>query len=252
MRGWLQDRSERLREFFRLSPDAQLLTPDAAEFVVCPENDELLAHFNIEWHTIPSERAIPFDDDYVARLYPQAPRDFDRPHTHGPSDRRAIAAGHRKHQGRIIGVEITQKPRYLPCGRQFYGTVYGFDPSADPFGPYLAQAGMTNATRYDHNYLSLREFIRIVNEDWRRRGLMPEGYRLTICPPAVFNLVGTVFHPEWSQTETLELGFYRDEQGSATCFCVGPNAPNDFSYVSQVEMESDWALAGFRTILVPE
>ena len=111
---------------------------------------------------------------------------------------------------------------------------------------------MVNGTRFAHNYLSIREFVRVVNEDWRARGLMPQGYRATICPPAVFNLVGTLFHPEWSETETLELGFYRDEQGNAKCYAVGSNGPGDFSYVRAVEGEEEWALAGFRVALVPE
>jgi hypothetical protein len=116
----------------------------------------------------------------------------------------------------------------------------------------MGRAGMVNGTRYAHNYLSLREFVRVLNEDWRARSLLPEGYRATVCPPAVFNLVGTLFHPEWSETETLELGFYRDGQGNATCYAVGSNAPCDFSYVRVIEGEDEWALAGFRIALVPE
>ncbi len=144
------------------------------------------------------------------------------------------------------------KPRYLPGIRQFYGTTYGHDPTADPLAPYMGRAGMMNGTRYAHNYLSLREFVRVVDGDWRVRRLLPRGYRVTVCPPAVFNLVGTVFHPEWSETETLELGFYRDQHGNATCYAVGPNGPGDFSYVTEVEGDSEWALAGFRVALVPE
>jgi hypothetical protein len=111
---------------------------------------------------------------------------------------------------------------------------------------------MMNGTRYSHNYLTLREFVRVVSEDWRARRLLPRGYRVTVCPPAVFNLVGTIFHPEWSETETLELGFYRDADGNATCYAVGPTRPGDFSHVSEVEAESEWSLAGFRVALVPE
>ena len=81
---------------------------------------------------------------------------------------------------------------------------------------------------------------------------MPDGYRLTICPPVIFNLIGTIFHPEWSRTESLELGFYRDENTNAKCYAVGSNAPEDFSYIHEIETESDWALLGFRTALVPE
>jgi hypothetical protein len=110
---------------------------------------------------------------------------------------------------------------------------------------------MMNGTRYAHNYLSLREFVRVVNDDWRMRQLLPAGYRATVCPPAIFNLVGTIFHPEWSDTETLELGFYRDEAGNATCYAVGSNAPGDFSYLNEVEGDSEWSLLGFRVALVP-
>jgi hypothetical protein len=242
----------KLREFFQLYPDVELISPEATELGVCPEASEQLVQFNIEWHVIPSADAVPLNDAYMARFYPLAAPDFTIPHEHKPSYREAITAGHRKHQGRIIGVETTVKPRYLPSNRQFYGTPYGFKASADPFCMYLAQAGMTNATRYAHNYLSLRTFVNVVNDDWRERGVLPSGYRLTVCPPAIFNFVGNIFHPEWSATQTLELGFYRDDQNNATCFAVGCNAPNDFSYISEIEFETDWTLAGFRTALVPE
>ncbi len=58
-------------------------------------------------------------------------------------------------------------------------------------------------------------------------------------------------HREWSLTESLELGFYRDEKGNAKCYAVGSNAPNDFSYISEIETASDWTYLGFRTALVP-
>ncbi|MGB8510697.1 MAG: hypothetical protein WCD76_20165 [Pyrinomonadaceae bacterium] len=248
----MEERTAKLRDFFRLEVGAELTSVEAAEFELRPEVAEGLAHFNIEWHIIPSADAVAFDDAYIGRLYPMAPRDFAKSREHGPGYRDRLIAGHRQHQGRIVGVETTQKPRYLPGNRQFYGSFYGHDASTDPFTPYLGRAGMVNGTRYAHNYLSLREFVRILNEDWRARALMPEGYRATICPPAVFNLIGNVFHPEWSETETLELGFYRDEQGNAACYAVGPNAPGDFSFINGVEGEADWSLMGFRIALVPE
>ncbi len=252
MADWVGDRAVRLREFFDLDADAALVEPEALEFELAPEAAEGLEQFNIEWHVMPTAAAVALDDAYFARLYPAAPRDFTRAREHGPSYRARLSTGHAQHQGRIIGVETTPKPRYLPGIRQFYGTLYGHDPSADPFGRYMGRAGMMNGMRYAHTYLSLREFIRVLNEDWRARRLLPAGYRATICPPAVCNLVGTIFHPEWSETETLELGFYRDEGGNATCYAIGSNAPGDFSYISEVEGESEWSLLGFRVALVPE
>ncbi|MGB9179135.1 MAG: hypothetical protein WCB68_07790 [Pyrinomonadaceae bacterium] len=248
----VKEKAEKLRETFALKPDTELLSKDEPEFELTPQVAEHLAYFNIEWHIIPSASAAPLDDAYMKRFYPMAAREFTHPQEHGPSYREVITGGHQKHQGRVIGVEATIKPRYLPGNRQFYGTPYGFNASADPFAPYLGRAGMTNATRYAHNYISLRAFLDVVNDDWRRRNLLPKGYRLTICPPAVFNFVGMIFHPEWSETETLELGFYRDEAGNATCFAVGSNAPGDFSYISEIELETDWTLLGFRTAIVPE
>jgi hypothetical protein len=248
----MDERASRLRAEFKLSTDAKLLAPYAIGPELSDEVREQLAFFNMEWHIIPSAEAVPMDEEYLRRFYAKAPRGFREPHEHSPSYMDVLIKGHRKHQGQIVAVETTQKPRYLPGNRQFYGTVYGFDATQDPFTFYLGRANMTNGTRYDHNYLSLREFLTVVNEDWRARRLMPKGYRLTICPPAVFNLIGNIFHTEWSETESLELGFYRDEAGNATCYGVGSNAPGDFSYISEVELETDWTLLGFRTALVPE
>jgi hypothetical protein len=250
--AWIDERARKLRDFFGLKAEAGLIAAEAPKFESQPEVADGLAYFNIEWHVIPSAEALPLDDAYFARLYPLATPAFIKHGEHGPSYRERLVRGHQRHQGRIIGVETTPKPRYLPGNRQFYGTQYGHDASADPFAAYMGRAGMMNGTRYAHNYLSLREFIGVVGDDWRARSIMPAGYRVTVCPPAVFNLVGAVFHPEWSDTETLELGFYRDEQGNATCYAVGSNAPGDFSFIDEAEGEAEWSLMGFRLALVPD
>jgi hypothetical protein len=252
MADWMEERTTGLREFFGTGKETELIATRDAQLDLPRESCDALARFNIEWHVVPSADALPLDDAYFGRLYPSAPRDFARPHEHTASVRERLIAGHAKHQGRIVGVETTPKPRYLPGLRQFYGTPFGHDPTADPFAPYMGRAAMVNGTRYAHNYTSLRSFIAVVNEDWRARKLLPAGYRATVCPPVVFNLVGTIFHPEWSETETLELGFYRDERGNATCYAVGSNAPRDFSFISEVEGEGEWSLMGFRVALVPE
>lgn len=252
MAVWSAERAERVRDFFELGSDAEVLAPEARDFEPPKESAAGLSHFRIEWHLIPTAEALPLDDAYAARLYPTASREFTRAREQEGSYREQLFRGHARHQGRVVGVEVTQKPRYLPGNKQFYGTPYGHDAVADPFAAYLGRAGMVNGTRFAHNYLILREFIRVLNEDWRARGLLPRGYRATICPPVVFNFVGTLFHPEWSETESLELGFYSDEEGNAKCYAVGSNGPGDFSYVRAVEGEEEWALAGFRVALVPE
>lgn len=246
------ERMTKLREFFARGAEQARVTSEPPKFDLDDAVALELARFNIEWHVIPSAEEVPLDDAYMARLYPAAPSDFNEQREHGPAYREQITKGHQPHQGIVVGVETTQKPQYLPGNRQFYGSAYGHDASKDPFAPYMGLAGMMNGTRYAHNYLSLREFIRVVNEDWRARKLLPSGYVATVCPPAIFNLVGTIFHPEWSDTETLELGFYLDDQGNATCYAVGSNGPGDFSHINEVEGEGEWSLTGFRIALVPD
>lgn len=254
MHEWIEERERKLREFLGLSPEANLISSSVtAKFDLPAPVAAHLARFNIEWHIIPSEAAVLIDTDaYRARFYPMLMRELKRLEYQKTSHYLALMHGHQRHQGRIVGVETTPKPRYLPGNRQYYGTPYGFEPEADPFAQYMGRAGMVTSTRYGHNYASLRRFIDVVKKDWQERALMPPGYRLTICPPVIFNLIGTVFHREWSETESLELGFYRDEKGSAHCYAVGSNAPGDFSHIHGIETASDWALLGFRMALVPE
>jgi hypothetical protein len=252
MHQWLEARSRRLRDFFKITSDVELLSSKAVIPEMTHTLEEHLLRYNIEWHVIPTEEALPFDANYIARMYPMCGRDFAKSVGHKGSCQEALNMGHHRHQGLIIGVETTPKPRYLPQNRQYYGSLYGLDPTLDPFADYLGQAGFTNGTRYAHEFLSLQELIRLINKDWRERSLMPQGFRLTICPPAIFNLIGNVFHQEWSATESQELGAYRDEHGNARCYATGCNAPNDFSYVRSIETNSDWTYLGFRIVLVPD
>ena len=254
MKDWINDREQKLREFFELMPSIELISTEAVDAVDVPENiAEHLRQFNLEWHIIPSEAAVSVEDEsYRERLYPMFKGELKPTEYKKTSSYRAVIDGHRRHQGRIIGVETTAKPKYLPENRQLYGTPYGSQTRADPFKPYMEKAGFTTGNRYEHNYQALREFVNIVNDDWNSRYLMPKGFRLTICPPVVFNLIGTVFHQEWSLTESLELGFYRDNSGNAKCYAVGSNAPDDFSYISEIETAADWTYLGFRTALVPD
>ena len=144
------------------------------------------------------------------------------------------------------------KPGYLPGNVQHYGTPFGFDASRDPLSVFMGQAGFVTRSRYDHNFTSLTHLVQVLDTTWRNQQLIPTGYRVSICAPVLFNLIGTVFHPEWSQTASLELGFYRDSHGNAQCFSVGPSGPNDFSFVQLIETEGEWKHLGFRLALVPE
>ena len=94
MAQWMEERSERLREFFGLGADAELVTADVAEFEPRAESLEGLRHFHMEWHVIPSAGAVPLDDAYFSRLYPTAPRDFAEPREHKASYLDAITRGH--------------------------------------------------------------------------------------------------------------------------------------------------------------
>lgn len=252
MREILQKREEKIREFLNLQAGAKLLNENLELPQISPAIEEHLQKFNLEWHVIPTQGSIPLDEDaYGQRFYAMYKGEAKQSEYQKTSSYRAISNGHRQHQGRVVAIETTMKPRYLPIGKQFYGTPYGFESLADPFAPYFGKARMVNETRYGHNFRSLTEFVNVVNADWHRRGLMPPGFRLTICPPVIFNFIGTIFHPEWSDTESLELGFYRDDRGNAKCFAVGSNAPGDFSYFYEIGVDSDWGHLGFRTALVP-
>ena len=250
---WIKEREGRLREFFELAPETPLVEPEEVEsFQISEKIARHLAYFNIEWHIIPSEQSIPImNENYGKQMYPMIKRQVNPNEYKKTSSYRAILSGHQRHQGKIVGIETTMKPRYLPENRQHYSTAYGFEPG-DPFAPYMLRAKFTNGTRYGHSYAALRNFVNIVNDDWTKRNLMPQGFRVSICPPVIFNLIGTVFHPEWSQTESLELGFYRDENNNANCYIVGSNAPHDFSYIAEIDTASDWTYLGFRMAIVPD
>jgi hypothetical protein len=71
-------------------------------------------------------------------------------------------------------------------------------------------------------------------------------------PPVIFNFIGTLFHPEWGATSSLELSFYMDARKDAELFVVGPNGPGDFSYVDRIETHPDWSMFGFRLTPVPD
>lgn len=251
MNSFIEERAEKYADFFSLNPSG-LVSKKISGFEIDPAVAERLQRFNIEWHFVPSSESLPFDENYVRRMYPTASREFTRPRNNNPSIFQHLARGHKRQQGYVVGIETTQKPVYLPKNRQFYGTQFGHDPFRDPFTEYMGAAGMTNGTRFDHNYLLLKSFFEIVNADWKKRGLIPENYRVTLCPPAIFNLIGSIFHPEWSATESLEMSFYRDERGNATVFSVGANASGDFSYIEIIEGEDELEQTGFRIALLPE
>lgn len=248
---WTREREAKLRAFFGLSEKVEL-TPHVNEPELSDAGRSAFEHYGFDWYAIPAEEAQPFDDAYLQRCYPSAGSTFQAPHRHGASVYDSLLVGHRQHMGRFVAVERTQKPGYLPGNQQFYGTAYGFQAAADPLVIYMGRAGFTTRTRFNHNYESLRKLIALIQTDWSGAGWLPHGYRVSICPPAIFNLVGSVFHPEWSETASLELGFYADSHGNAQCFAVGPNGRGDLSFVHEVENESEWPMLGFRLALVPD
>jgi hypothetical protein len=247
---WLQARRRRLSEFFdgreTDSWNSQSVRPQLSE-----EQEKNLALVNLEWHIVPPADVLPLDQEYFERMYPLRAHNFAHAAGHHPNYSQVLREGHARQQGHLVAIETTPKPDYLPGNVQQYGSLYGFESTAEPFAEYIGRAGFHNGTRYDHTYASLHLLIKIINEDWNERGLMPEGFRLTICPPALWNFIGTIFHPEWSQTQPLEMGFYRDEGGNALCYALGSNQPGDYSYIRRLEQNANWSLMGFRTALLP-
>src|SRR5438270_7555973 len=106
-----QERADEIRELFGLGADAELLAPGAASPKLNDEMAEGLGLFQIEWHVVPRAEVLALDDSYFSRLYARAPRDFTRAREHKPSYRDVLVRGHERHQGRVVGVEATHKPR---------------------------------------------------------------------------------------------------------------------------------------------
>jgi len=257
VRDEIEQQAEALRRFFNLGANGDFIAEPLAKLELTVEAAEHLPLFNIEWHVIPPAHLVSFDEVYVARLYPLRAKDFDRPCYEASSIRQALQDAHRRVEGKIIGVETTAKPSYLPSNIQFYGSRYGLDPSLDPFGPYIERAGLRSGsrfinTRFAHTPATLRALGKVVLADWESRKLIPKKYIQTACPPTVFNLVGTIFHREWSETNSVELSSYRDDHGNAIAFAVGSNEPGDFSYIRRIALDADLNLLGFRAALVPE
>jgi hypothetical protein len=257
LRDQLHTRARIVSETFGIASRQEFQTDALRRF---PVSDDL-AHrledvFNIEWHVIPPMTVVPFDAAYLARMYPQRSHTFEEAGYETISVRRTLEAAHARIEGRIVGVETTQKPIYLPANTQFYGSIYGLDPTFDPLRTYFEQARLQSGPRFINSRFAqtpatLRSLAAVVIGDWKTQGFIPPGYELAVCPPTVFNLVGLLFHPEWSQTATLELSAYHDDRGNAVGLAVGSNGPGDFSYVRRLGHEADLSQLGFRIALVP-
>jgi len=257
LRDQVDAHAQHVREAFGLSSREDLTTRPLQQLDLDDDVTTRLAAFNIEWYVIPSSSLVPFDSGYLVKMYAHRSPAFDEARYEALSIRQMLESAHQRVQGTIVGIEATEKPYYVPGTHAFYGTRYGLDPAFDPFRMYFERAGLTSGprfinSRFAHTPGTLRSLGEIVKADWRSRGLVPPGYELTVCPPTVFNLVGMLFHSEWSQTPTLELSAYRDDRGNGVGLAVGSNGPGDFSYVRCVESDADLSQLGFRVALVPD
>ncbi len=54
MQEWVQEREEKLREFFDLRSEVDLLQPSVAPLELSPRMAAHLEHYNLEWHIIPA------------------------------------------------------------------------------------------------------------------------------------------------------------------------------------------------------
>jgi len=258
LRDELDARAQTIRDTFGLGSRDEFLAAPLGRLDISDDVRQRLRAFNIEWHVIPPSSLVPFDESYLARMYPLRSRDFHEPPYERLSVHEILTSAHRRIQGTIVGVESTQKPMYRPenC-QQFYGTTYGFDPTCDPFAPYIERAGLKSGprfinSRFSHTPGSLRSLGTVINADWQELGLIPAGYQFNICPPTAFNLIGMLFHREWSESATLELSAHFDARGNAIGLTVGSNQPGDFSYVRRLDTDPDLSRFGFRIALVPD
>src|SRR4051794_18810288 len=103
MNDWLEQRSNRLREFFGLNADRNLISSQQDPHIELTESVAAhLAQFNLEWHVIPSEDAVSVEHElYRERLYPTVRLDPELYDYRRTSSYKAVIGGHRRHQGRI-------------------------------------------------------------------------------------------------------------------------------------------------------
>ncbi len=67
------------------------------------------------------------NENYGKQMYPLIKREVNPNEYKKTSSYRAILSGHQRHQGKIVGIETTMKPRYLPRNNQQYSTPYGYE-----------------------------------------------------------------------------------------------------------------------------
>jgi hypothetical protein len=253
-RDELEARAGVIRETFGVPAGEDLVSGPLQGLDVGDDVIRRLGAFNIEWHIIPSTALVPFDDAYLARMYArgratstrplpgaQRPPDADGVTSAGPGDDRRRRNDAKPTTSRRLPAVLRRR-----CG---------LDPTCDPLRGYIENAGLKSGprfinSRFSHTPGSLRTLGAAISADWTERGLIPAGYQLFVCPPTVFNLVGVLFHREWSDTPTLELSAYTDERGNGFGLAVGSNEPGDFSHARRLETDPDLRLLGFRMALV--
>ena len=94
MQEGLKDREDKLREFFQLAPDVEILPREAVKPEVSARVAEHLAQFNLEWHLIPTNTAVPLGEEYRKRLYPMLRLNPQQPDYKKTASYQAINAGH--------------------------------------------------------------------------------------------------------------------------------------------------------------
>ncbi len=144
--NWITEREQKLREFFELAPETELILKKQQNHFDISENipnisKDLISN-GILFLQKKQFRLKKKIIETVFILYSNVkPMPTNYKDT---SSYRAVIEGHRRHQGRIIGIETTIKPKYLPENKQLYGTPYGFEPRVDPFLVYMERAWLYN------------------------------------------------------------------------------------------------------------
>ena len=97
MKDWVINREKKLREFFELASEAELISAETVgSFEVAENIAEHLEQFNIEWHIIPTDAAVSVEDSaYRRRLYPMFKRELKPTEHKKTSSYRAVIDGHR-------------------------------------------------------------------------------------------------------------------------------------------------------------
>jgi hypothetical protein len=176
MSNWQEDRIGKAARVFRARRGARTRRAGrGCESSSCARRDEGCVTFTSNGTSSRRPRPCRFDDT-ISRASTRPPRATSRRRASTATTTANNSRGHARHQGRVVGVETTPKPRIFPATGSSTAHPTATTPRPTRSPPTWGRAGMMNGTRYAHNYLAFAPSLK------RRQR------RLARAPPAARRL----------------------------------------------------------------